>query len=90
MNTPTRLLLSLLLTIGLTLPAAAGSLTNFQGEPAELSGYTGKGQWTIVKIWVSNCHVCNQEAHAYVAFPASTTCSMPRRSSSVTGSTTPT
>ena len=68
MNRPIRILLTLLLALGVALPTTAGTLTNFEGEPAELSGYTGKGQWTIVKIWVSNCHVCNQEAHAYVAF----------------------
>lgn len=70
MNAPTRLLLTLLLALGLALPASAGSLTNFKGEPADLGTYTGQGHWTVVKIWVSNCHVCNQEAHAYVAFHA--------------------
>ena len=70
MSTLTRTLLPLLLTLGLALPAAAAPLTTFDGEPADLATYTGQGQWTVVKIWVSDCHVCNQEAHEYVAFHA--------------------
>ena len=68
MNTPIRLLLTLLLAFGLALPAAAAGLTTFKGEPSGLDGFTGQGQWTVVKIWVSDCGVCNAEAHAYVAF----------------------
>ena len=66
----TRPLLILLLTLGLALPVAADPLSTFSGEPADLAAYTGQGQWTVVKIWVSDCHVCNQEAHEYVAFHA--------------------
>ncbi len=70
MNATARLLTALLLALGLALSAHAGSLTDFKGAPATLDGYTGKGQWTVVKIWVSDCGVCNAEAHAYVAFHA--------------------
>jgi peroxiredoxin len=65
-----RALLPLLLLLGLALPVTAAPLTTFDGAPASLDGHKGNGQWTVVKIWVSNCHVCNQEAHAYVAFHA--------------------
>jgi len=68
MSALTRRLLPLLLTLGLALPAAAASLTTFDGSPADITDFTGQGQWTIVKIWASDCAVCNQEAHAYVAF----------------------
>ena len=33
-----------------------------------LKPFTGKGKWVVVKFWVSDCHVCNQEAHQYVDF----------------------
>lgn len=51
------------------LPAAqAGGLQDFDGQPKSISDYTGKGKWLVVMIWASDCHVCNQEAHAYVDF----------------------
>lgn len=70
MNRANRPLLPLLLLLCLALPVAAEPLATFDGQPARISDYTGKGQWTVVKIWVSDCGVCNAEAHAYVAFHA--------------------
>ncbi|MDX1594723.1 MAG: TlpA disulfide reductase family protein [Gammaproteobacteria bacterium] len=70
MNRTARLLLPLALLLGLVLPAAAAPLTTFDGEPADLANHTGQGQWTVVKIWVSDCPVCNSKAHRYVAFHA--------------------
>ncbi len=70
MNALRRPLLALLLAFALALPATAGELTDFEGKPADLATFTGQGQWTVVKIWVSDCGVCNAEAHAYVAFHA--------------------
>jgi peroxiredoxin len=53
----------------LTLTAAqAEGLTNFSGQPQQLQQYIGKGQWTVVMMWASDCLVCNKEAHQYVAF----------------------
>lgn len=46
----------------------AGGLTDFSGKPAKLEDYTGKGKWTLVMFWASDCHICNKEAHAYVDF----------------------
>ena len=48
--------------------AGAETLERFDPGPAALAEHTGKGQWVILKIWVSDCHVCNQEAHQYVDF----------------------
>jgi peroxiredoxin len=48
--------------------ASAAPLQDFDGKPRELAEFTGQGQWTVVKIWASYCAVCNNEAHAYVAF----------------------
>ena len=53
----------------LLIPAAhAEPFTDFSGKPKSISDYTGDGKWRVVMIWASDCHVCNQEAHAYVAF----------------------
>lgn len=70
MHALTRTLLPLLFALGLALPVAAAPLTTFDGQPADLADHTGQGQWTLVKIWASDCGVCNEEAHAYVAFHA--------------------
>lgn len=51
------------------LPAAqAGGLQDFDGQPKSISDFAGKGKWLVVMIWASDCHICNQEAHAYVDF----------------------
>jgi len=47
------------------------SKTVFQdmdGNNRVLSDYIGKGKWTIVMMWISDCHVCNQEASEYDNF----------------------
>jgi len=43
-------------------------LQDFDGNPKKLADYTSKGKWLVVMIWANDCHVCNQEAHEYVAF----------------------
>lgn len=43
-------------------------LRDLNGQQRQLSDYTGKGKWTIVMIWASDCHVCNEEVHHYVRF----------------------
>ncbi len=48
--------------------AAINGLQDFKGAPHTLDEYKGKGKWTIVMLWASDCHVCNQEAHQYVDF----------------------
>jgi peroxiredoxin len=59
------LLCALALPLG---PVLGEPLREFHPGPAALDEFLGKGQWVIVKIWVSDCHVCNQEAHQYVDF----------------------
>ena len=60
-----------LLAAGLLLMATtahAGSLTDFDGTAKSFADYTGKGKWVVVMFWASDCHICNKEAHQYVAF----------------------
>ena len=47
---------------------ADSGLQSLEGKPAQLSDYTGKGQWTVVVLWASDCHVCNAEAEQYIQF----------------------
>lgn len=48
--------------------ATAGPLKDFKGNDKAISDFTGDGKWRIVMIWASDCHVCNQEVHAYIKF----------------------
>lgn len=41
---------------------------DFDKKPQELEQYVGKGKWTVVMFWASNCHVCNVEAEQYIQF----------------------
>lgn len=41
---------------------------DFEGKSEVLENYLGKGKWTIVMMWASDCYICNREAHEYVDF----------------------
>lgn len=45
-----------------------GALKDFNGVPHKLSDFTGKGKWTVVMFWASDCRVCNAEIGQYVRF----------------------
>ena len=47
---------------------SSGLLKGFDGSIHSLDEYTGKGKWTIVMLWASDCHACNAEAKQYVKF----------------------
>lgn len=65
-------LLRIMLLCLLVTPALAAEQSVLKdistGEPRTLKSYTGNGKWTVVMIWASDCHVCNQEIHSYVDF----------------------
>ncbi len=44
----------------------AGFVT-LDGAPASFDAFRGQGRWLVVKIWASDCHVCNETAHEMVA-----------------------
>lgn len=58
-------LLTLLLVAISPLSQASG-LSDLKGNPQTLEDNVGKGKWTVVMFWASDCHVCNAEAHEYV------------------------
>lgn len=64
--------MSLLLLLMFAPTLAADSnlnlLKGFDGSLHSLNEYTGKGKWTIVMLWASDCHACNAEAKQYVKF----------------------
>ena len=57
-----------LLFMAMSVNIHASGLTDFEGNPKKIEDFTGNGKWTVVMFWASDCHVCNAEAHQYVAF----------------------
>jgi len=51
-----------------TASVQASVLMHFDGRPASIEEYAGKGKWLVVMIWASDCHVCNQEVENYDLF----------------------
>ncbi|MGI9303940.1 MAG: TlpA family protein disulfide reductase [Gammaproteobacteria bacterium] len=43
------------------LSAADFELRTLDGEPATLNDYVGKGQWTLVMLWATDCPVCKKQ-----------------------------
>lgn len=48
--------------------AAAAELRDLEGKARDLDEFRGKGKWTLVMFWASDCHVCNAEILDYVTF----------------------
>ena len=46
----------------------ANELLPLNSSEAEFRQHVTDSQWLVVKIWRSNCHICNREAHNYVDF----------------------
>ena len=45
-----------------------GEFHDLTGQPQSVASYTGKGDWLVLMIWASDCHVCNLEAKDYAQF----------------------
>ncbi len=65
-----RYLLLVVLIMGLFTPIsrAGGVFQDMQGNAATVEQQKEPGKWTVVMIWASSCHVCNEEAGQYSAF----------------------
>jgi peroxiredoxin len=61
------LVMLLLVAFG-AVSAEAPFLRDPAGAVHTLDEYTGQGKWTVVMMWASDCHVCNEEAAAYSDF----------------------
>jgi len=62
--------LTLFLVIGLYSPFAHADsvLRDMRGNITTFDTQQTPGQWTVVMIWASDCHVCNQESGQYSKF----------------------
>lgn len=58
----------IIFSVGLSFVANANTFKDFSGEQKSVTDYIGQGQWVILMIWASDCHICNREAESYVEF----------------------
>lgn len=66
-----RALFSLLLIFCFSVTGAiAKPMLTMDGKETSIESYTGKGKWTIVMFWASDCLICNKEAKHYDEFHA--------------------
>ncbi len=59
------MVLSLML---LVLNSSAFAFTDMNGKPDSISNYLGKGKWTILEVWESNCPACRMHMPEMVKF----------------------
>lgn len=65
----TRVILALVAIVLFSPGAWADSaLRDMRGYVTSLEHYQVPGQWTVVMIWASDCHICNREAGSYSGF----------------------
>lgn len=47
------------LGLALCLQATAGfAMSDLWGNPSQINRYVGKGKWTVIKVWKSDCGIC--------------------------------
>jgi len=46
-------------------------MTDLKGNTVQLENVVGKGKWTVMKVWASDCHVCRQTIHYLSDFEVS-------------------
>lgn len=65
-----RQFIALILMMGLFsgLAQADFAFRDLQGNIATLESQQIPGEWTVVMIWASGCHICNQEVGEYSKF----------------------
>jgi len=47
---------------------SAQAFTNMEGKPDQISNHIGKGKWTILEVWESNCPACRMHMPEMVKF----------------------
>jgi peroxiredoxin len=63
----------LLILLALRPVAAEQRLATLGGELVNWADYLGRGHWTLLMVWASNCPVCNQTIDEAVEFIADDT-----------------
>lgn len=66
----TRQFMALILVLGLFsgLAQADSAFRDMQGNITTLDAQQTPGEWTVVMIWASDCHICNEEVGEYSQF----------------------
>ena len=66
--TPLSLLLTLSLFAMMILSTSAQAFTDLNGKEDSINNHIGKDKWTIVEVWVSDCHMCRMHMPEMVEF----------------------
>ena len=53
-------LATLVMLTALFTPHHSFAMQFMDGKGTQIEALTGKGRWTVFKIWASDCHVCNK------------------------------
>jgi len=56
---------------GLLFSTAASALSELDGKAITFEELIGKGKWTVIKVWASDCPACRASAHHIVDFEMS-------------------
>ncbi|MGB3916032.1 TlpA family protein disulfide reductase [Thiothrix litoralis] len=56
---------------GLLLTAPANALSDMEDKPATFDSLVGKGKWTVMEVWASDCRMCRATIHHTVDFETS-------------------
>lgn len=48
----------------------AAALTDMEDKPASIEALVGKGKWTVMEVWASDCRACRGSIHETVNFEA--------------------
>jgi len=64
----TFLLSTLFLSILMMLSTSASAFTDIEGKPDTINNHIGKGKWTILEVWASDCHACRMHMPEMVEF----------------------
>jgi len=52
------------LGLALCLQATAGfAMSDLWGNPSQINRFVGKGKWTVIKVWKSDCGICMSTMH---------------------------
>ncbi|WML91348.1 TlpA disulfide reductase family protein [Thiothrix lacustris] len=66
-----RMLIIALFIQGVLLTAPANALSDMQDTPITFDNLVGKGKWTVMEVWASDCRMCRASIHHTVDFEMS-------------------
>lgn len=60
--------LFLTMLVSIMMSGTASAFTEFDGTQTTIEKQVGKGKWTLVEVWASDCHACRMHMPEMVEF----------------------